>query len=232
MKSGLIVTLDGPSGSGKSTIAARLALHFKIPNLDTGAMYRCVALRGLESGVSLSDEASLVELAKRIEFEFGLEGDEPYAAYRMDGGAFQKLGREIRTNEVSMAASTIAKLKELRKVLVSRQREIGARVGAIVEGRDAGSVIFPHAPIKFYMTASTEERARRRYEELVSKLGDSAPSFKDVHDEMIKRDLQDSSRVESPLKPAEDAIWVDTTGVSLDQVFQRLVAEVEKKSRV
>ena len=227
----MIITLDGPSGSGKSTVSHLLARHFNIPCLDTGAMYRSVAWRALENKIDLDNEISLVALTQKLKFKFGFEGETAFVELTDEAGRKTRLGREIRTPEVSLAASRVAKLKKVRAVLVQQQQEIGMDEGAVVEGRDAGTVIFPKAKYKFYMTASDDERARRRHLELVEKLGSAAPSLADVQREMLQRDHQDSSRVESPLVAAKDADKIDTTGLALEAVVDVIVKKVKKEIR-
>lgn len=223
----MIITLDGPSGSGKSTVSHQLARHYGVPCLDTGAMYRTLALRGIQRGLNLDDDAALSDLAQTLKFRFGFEGAVPFVEVTEGRGSSQKIGKEIRTPEVSLAASRVAKLRNVRKVLVAEQQRIGALEGAVVEGRDAGTVIFPKAKFKFFMTASSEERARRRHKELQERLGPEAPGYDAVLREMIQRDEQDSKRAESPLKPALDAQILDTTGLDLGQVFQALVQKID-----
>ena len=227
----LIITLDGPSGSGKSTVSHKLARHFHVPCLDTGAMYRALAFRALRDGSRLDDEASLVRLAKTLTFDFGYVADRPWVRVQESNRQEVELGREIRTPEVSLAASKVATLKGVREVLVAQQQEIGRRKGAVVEGRDAGTVIFPKATYKYFLTASTEERARRRFLELKEKLGDSAPALQDVHDEMVIRDKQDSERAQSPLKPASDAEIIDTSSLDMEQVLHLLIQKVEARRK-
>jgi cytidylate kinase len=229
----LIITLDGPSGSGKSTISHLIAQHFQVPCLDTGAMYRTVALLCLNRGISLEDESKVLEVAQGIEFRFSyLPSGDSLIESSIDGKTWSRVGKEIRTPEVSLAASQIAKMREVRAALVAQQQRIGRAQGAVVEGRDAGTVIFPQAPYKFFMTASVEARAQRRYLELKDKLGAEAPSLESVQKEMIQRDEQDSGRAESPLKPADDAQYLDTTGLSLNEVFQNLVTQIEARRRL
>jgi len=224
----LIITLDGPSGSGKSTVAHRLAEYFKVPCLDTGAMYRRIALQCLREGLALDRESDVLQVASRFSFRFRREANQAIVEASDKSEAFQTIGKEIRTPEVSMAASQIAKLKSVRQRLVSEQQRIGQEHGAVVEGRDAGTVIFPTAKFKFFLTASSEERAKRRHRELSEKLEGQVPTQEEVLKEMIQRDAQDSGRVESPLKPAEDAVMVDTSGRNLDEVFEILVKTIER----
>lgn len=229
MKDPLIITLDGPSGSGKSTASLKLAEYFKVPCLDTGAMYRTLALKSIERGISVEDEPRLKNLIATFDFNFGFENSKHFGEFSENGGPWQRIGNEIRTLEVSMAASTIAKLKTVREVLVKKQQEIGVKRGAVVEGRDAGTVIFPDAKFKFFMTASLEARARRRFLELQEKLGPKAETLEQVIEEVRKRDEQDEKRAHSPTKPAEGAVILDTSGMDLAQVVQFLIQQVEGK---
>lgn len=224
-KTPLIITIDGPAGSGKSTVAKRLALHFRIPCLDTGAMYRCVALQCLHSGIDLNDELAVTAQANPLEFMFGVD-DSGLWTDVIEDGQRRRLGAEIRTPEVSMAASSIAKIASLRAVMVEKQQKLGKTEGAVVEGRDAGTVIFPEAPYKFYVTASPEERARRRFLELQGR--DSTQTMEAVLADVIQRDKQDLERTASPLKPAPDAIVIDTTGLSLEAVLLKLMSLIQK----
>ncbi len=245
MSAPFIVTLDGPSGSGKTTIARRVALHLKLPCLDTGAMYRRVALEALQRGVSLSDEAGCCAIAQELQFQFRNDTGRLISEVRLPNGQIQALGAEIRSPEVSMAASTIAKMGLLRKIMVEQQQRLGRERGAVVEGRDAATVIFPDSPYKFYVTASSEERARRRFEELRSQSltsqgertddsrsqGSVTFSYDEILKDLLARDHQDSSRAESPLVSAPGAMVIDTTGLSLDEVVARIIRSVEGPSR-
>jgi cytidylate kinase len=225
----LIITLDGPSGSGKSTASLKLAEYFKIPCLDTGAMYRTIALKSLERKIPADDETKLKALAETFDFNFGVEDSKHFGEYKEGSANWTRIGNEIRTLEVSMAASTIAKLKTVREVLVQKQQEIGVKKGAVVEGRDAGTVIFPKAPYKFFLTASLEARAKRRFLELKEKLGPKAETMEQVIEEVRKRDDQDEKRAHSPTKPAEGAIILDTSAMELPDVVAFLIREVEAR---
>lgn len=228
MKNPLIITLDGPSGSGKSTASLELAKHYQVPCLDTGAMYRTVAYRALQRQLSLSDEDSLCRIARAMKFSFGIENNHKWVAVEEDG-ALTRIGSEIRTPEVSLAASKVAKMPRLRRLLVQKQQEIGKQQGAVVEGRDAGTVIFPKALVKFFVTASAEERAKRRHRELSETYGIGAQTFEDVLREIRDRDQQDEERLVSPSKPADDAILVDTSGLSLEKVVEVLISKVDMR---
>ncbi|MDB5037309.1 MAG: (d)CMP kinase [Bacteriovoracaceae bacterium] len=224
----LIITLDGPSGSGKSTASVRLAKYFKIPCLDTGAMYRTVAYKATEANIPLDDSPALSKLASKLTFKFGFDGDSRWVEV-LDNGSNMRMGKEIRTPEVSLAASKIAKLPKVREVLVRKQQEIGRKDGAVVEGRDAGTVIFPHATIKFFVTASAEERAKRRHKELVDSYGIKAQDYGEVLKEILLRDRQDEEREASPSKPADDALIIDTSNLDFEKVVQFLKEKVESR---
>jgi cytidylate kinase len=224
----LIITLDGPSGSGKSTASVKLAKHFDIPCLDTGAMYRTLALRTVALKISLDDEQSICRTAEKLSFRFGFDGDQRWVEVEEDG-IRKRMGSEIRTPEISLAASRVAKLPAVRRVLVRKQQEIGRVEGAVVEGRDAGTVIFPDATIKFFVTASAEERAKRRHRELVDTYGLKAQDYQEVLREIQERDRQDEERAASPSKPADDAIILDTSGLTLDEVVRLLIKKVDSK---
>jgi cytidylate kinase len=223
----VIITIDGPAGSGKSTVAKRLARHFGLPYIDTGAMYRSVALRAIQKGVSLDDTFGLAAIAETLEFEFRFRGGSYYTAVSENGAVFSEVGSEIRTPEVSMASSKIAQWGELREVLVRKQQANARSTGGILEGRDAGTVIFPHADLKFFLTASAEERAQRRHVELEAQMGDKAPPFEEVLRDVQLRDAQDSGRKASPLRPAEDAQRVDSSTLGPEEVFQQLAKAIE-----
>jgi cytidylate kinase len=208
-----VVAIDGPSGSGKSTIARGVACALNLPVLDTGAMYRAVALAALEQGVPLDDEHACAELARThvIANERGVT--------TIDG---RDVSAEIRAPAATAAVSTIAAHPAVRIVLVSAQRAwVDRHGGGVVEGRDIGTVVFPDAPLKVYLTASDEERARRR--QLEEQASDRAVGVAEVRSDLNRRDTLDSSRTASPLRVADDAIAIDTTVRAVDDIVGELV---------
>ena len=219
----ILVAIDGPAGAGKSTIAARLAHRLGVPYLDTGAMYRAVALLALRDGLPTAlDEAAaarVVELMEnhRIEVSSGVTGNR----IEIDG---DDVSSEIRTPECSLMASAVSAIPEVRHALVPMQRRLGLEKGGVMEGRDIGTVVFPDADLKIFLTASAEERAQRRHRDLAD--GEVATSIDEVREQQNRRDLQDTSRSESPLQVAPGSVVVDTTDLSLDKVVERLLAEV------
>ncbi len=215
-----VVAIDGPAGSGKSTIARRLAGRLGFTHIDTGALYRGVAYLALKADADLHEEQAVVAAAQgaRIEFRQIPEGN----LLHING---RNVGWEIRTEDVSAAASKTSAYPAVRAMLLGIQRELGANGGVVLEGRDIGTVVFPRAEVKIFLTASIEERARRRFEELKGK--GIVASVEEVKKDMIQRDHQDSSRAVAPLKKAEDAIEVDTTGLAVESVLDRLESIVK-----
>ena len=216
----LIVTIDGPAGTGKSSTARSLARCLGVEFLDTGAMYRAAAWAALRAGVPLDNEAALLRVAGRTRFDF-TDG-----ATRVDG---QDVAGAIRTPEVAGAASAIAVRPRLRKILVDRQRRMGRGGGVVMEGRDVGTVVFPRAPVKFFLDATPEERARRRWKELRAK--GAAPRLGEILRSIRERDERDRTRAASPLRAAADAVVIDTTGYTLAEVGGLMLAEVRRRSR-
>lgn len=199
------VAIDGPGGAGKSTISRRLARELGYIYVDTGALYRAVGLYCVKNGVSLSDCAAVAAALGGIELSLGfVEGEQRVYLNGCD------VSSEIRMPEVSMAASAVSAIPEVRAFLFSLQKDIARANDCIMDGRDIGTVVLPQAQIKIFLTASPEERARRRYDELTAK-GVEA-DYNTVLDELIQRDMQDTTRAAAPLRPADDAQIVDTTG--------------------
>lgn len=216
----MIVTIDGPSGAGKSTVAKRLAASFGFHFLNTGAMYRTVALAAARIGHDWSEAEALVELAQSLDVEF--EGDR----VRLSG---EDVSDAIRTPEITAVTKYAADNAGVREVLVDWQRAVGRQGDLVSDGRDQGTVVFPSADVKFFLTASPEERARRRWEELVRK--GSPPTFESVLLDQNQRDARDSGRAVGPLRPAEDAIHVHTDGLTLDEVVDKLSDQVRRALR-
>jgi cytidylate kinase len=221
-KKALTIAIDGPSGAGKSTVARSLAKELGYAYIDTGAMYRSVALRVKERGISPKDELSINQLASSIRITFITEGGRAYVL--CDG---EDVTEAIRTHEISHLASTISKLKGLREVLVQMQREMGKGGGVILEGRDIGTVVFPEAEVKFYMDAKSEERTKRRYDEMVEK--GMAVNFKKTQKELMRRDHNDMHRVYSPLKKASDAIFIDSTYYTVEEVVREMIRVIKER---
>jgi cytidylate kinase len=218
----MIIALDGPSGAGKSTLGRTIARALNLLYLDTGAMYRAAALAVIEAGVSLTDKKAIADVVARA--DINLEGDPDSLQVRLNG---RDVSRQIRTEEVSHSSSVISTIPEVRRSLVNRQRELGTRGGgAILDGRDIGTVVFPHADIKFFLTAAPEARAQRRYEE--DRLKERGATFEDTLTDINARDRRDSTRDDSPLSIADDAIVIDSTELSIDEVFERMMSEIRE----
>ena len=212
----MIIAIDGPAGSGKSTIAKLVALELGFEYLDTGAMYRMVTLRLVNKKISLEDIRSIEKELKNMKIDIL---NNRFFLNNVD------VTDEIRTPIVSENVSKVAKIKEIRYKMVELQREISKSKNTILDGRDIGTVVFPNAEIKIYLIADEVERAKRRYSELKNN---SEISFEDVLKNIVERDRIDSTRVESPLKKAEDAIEIDTTGNTIEEVKEKILQEMEE----
>ncbi|QQQ85707.1 (d)CMP kinase [Peptacetobacter hiranonis] len=212
----MIIAVDGPAGAGKSTISKLIAKKLNINYIDTGAMYRAVTYKCLSEGVDVKNEKDVIEVAKRTDIDF--RDNNIYLDSKV-------VNEEIRTREVSANVSDVAKIKEVRYLMVDVQREIGTRNDVILDGRDIGSYVFPNADYKFFLVATPEERGRRRYKELCEKGFEG--TLEEIIKDIEKRDEIDSNREFAPLKKADDAIEIDTTGLGIDEVVEAVVSKIK-----
>ena len=215
------VAIDGPAGAGKSTVAKQVAAALRYTYLDTGAMYRAVAWKALQAGIAADNAAALTAIAQTITLLLSPLDAGGTQTVSVDGA---DVTDRIRTPEVSALTSTISALPPLRRVLVERQRQLGREAlhGVVLDGRDIGTVVFPNAEVKIFLTASAEERARRRWEELRRRGLDA--DFDQVLREQIERDTRDSQREDSPLAAAADAAILNTDGLTAEAVAERIIA--------
>lgn len=217
MEKRLIVAIDGPSGAGKGTVARAVAARLGYRHVDTGAMYRAVAWKARAEGIDLTDEHAVAALGERASFDLA-DG-----RIAIDG---HDVASAIRTPEIDKAAAAVARHPAVRRVLVARQREYGAGGGIVMEGRDIGTVVFPDADVKIYLDASPEERARRRAADPAHTA--HGVQIADVATALAERDRSDSTRAASPLAIARDALLLDTTGMPLEQVIERVLEIVRR----
>ena len=226
IESAPVITVDGPSGAGKGTISHMLADTLGWHFLDSGALYRVTGQACLIEGVSWDDHPAVAEVARHLEVSFSAApSGEILVAYRG-----RDVSRAIRTEEGGRGASTVAAIPAVRQALLARQREFRRPPGLVADGRDMGTVVFPDADLKFYLTASAEERARRRYKQLIAK-GESV-SLPRLLEDIRERDARDSSREVSPLVPAEDAIVIDSGNLSIPDVFAQVMLKVKEKGLI
>lgn len=221
MSRGLTVAIDGPAGAGKSTVSKAVADALKYRLVDTGAIYRSVALLAERRGVSFQDDAALGEIVAGLEIDFAMaDGVNRVTLFGED------VTEQIRTPAISLAASDVSTRPVVRRGLLELQRRLAGSGGAVLEGRDIGTVVCPDAPLKFFLDAHPEERARRRYEELKARGKDI--TLEHVMHEMNARDAQDQGREHAPLKVADDAVVLDSTALSPAEVVQRIVSAVRE----
>jgi len=215
----LLITIDGPAGAGKTTVSRLLAGRLGYRYIDTGALYRGVAVAASRRTIDPQDDAALGRLLEGIDLNF-----QPHeSGQRLTVGG-EDITEDIRTPEISMLASTVSARPVVRAYLLKIQRELGRQKGAVFEGRDVGTVVFPEAEVKFFLSASEATRALRRFAEIRAKTG---TSLEEVERDMRRRDEQDSTRALAPLTPAADAIRIDSTGLSIERVVEQMLAHVK-----
>jgi CMP/dCMP kinase len=220
----MIIAIDGPSGAGKSTLGKMLAKNLGLLYLDTGAMYRAVALAAMRDERALNDPARAAEIARGANIE--LKGEPDTLRVYLDG---EDISETIRTLEIAQVASIVSTNSEVRRTMVDLQRRLGEQSpkGCVLEGRDIGSVVFPNADVKFFLTAKPEARARRRFEEDKAKGRES--TYEQTLAEINERDQRDVSRSDSPLTIADDAVVIDTSELDLTEVFEQMIAKIGER---
>jgi cytidylate kinase len=220
----MIIAIDGPAGAGKSTVARELARRLGFLYIDTGAMYRAIAWKVLKKGVSLDDAGLIGEIADDACID--LVGTVDAMEVFIDS---VNITGEIRTPEMSQAASIVSTIPAVRHALVARQREMGREANVVMEGRDIGTVVFPNAEAKFYLDATTEARARRRFTEDLAR-GRAVKSLEEMQAEIAARDYRDQTRSDSPLTRTDDAIYIDSSEETADQVIEKILSIIESKT--
>lgn len=221
MKNKLIIAIDGPAGSGKSTVAKEAAKKLGLIYVDTGAMYRALTLKALRKKIDLNNSEALADLAENTDIQ--LFADENFRLHvRLDG---EDVSEEIRTVFVTNNVKHVACIKDVRKAMVTLQRKAASGKGAVLEGRDIGTVVFPDADLKIFLDAAIDERVRRRYKELVVK--NPNITVEEVKKDVAARDKSDAERSVGPLKKADDAVLIDTTELTIPQVVERILKRAE-----
>ena len=218
----MIIAIDGPAGAGKSTIAKLIAKQLGLVYIDTGAMYRAVGLKAKRNNIACSEQEKIEEMLKNTEVE--LKNENGATAVYLDG---ENVSTESRLPEISRMASDISAVPAVRYAMVEMQRSMANKTDTILDGRDIGTFVLPNADVKIFLTASVEERAERRYKELIAR-GENVKR-EDVRSDIEKRDYNDSHRALAPLKKADDATEVDTTGMTIDQVCEKIISLVRNK---
>lgn len=219
---GFVVALDGPAGSGKGTVTREVAKKMNLINIDTGAMYRSVTLLMIRQNIKLEDEEKIKEILDKIDIKFGIENGEQKVY--LNGEDVSLL---IRTKEVNEFVSPVSTIKIVRERLADMQREMSKAIDVIMEGRDIGTNVFPNADVKIYLDATPEERAKRRFKQNEEK-GIQIP-YEEILESVKNRDYIDSHREIAPLKQAEDAIYIDSTNMSIDEVVEEIISIINKK---
>jgi len=223
MSQPLIIAIDGPSGAGKSTLGRMLARELGLLYIDTGSMYRAVALAVIESTINETDDVAVGSLASRIDID--LAGDPDSLRVTLEG---DDVTDRIRNEDVTQMSSIISTIPAVRRAMVQRQRELGKR-GAVLNGRDIGTVVFPNADIKFFLDAVPEERAERRLAE--EREHNTNATYEQTFADIIERDRRDTTRADSPLVVADDAIVIDSSGQPIEKVFEQMMKTVREKDR-
>jgi cytidylate kinase len=220
---GLIIAIDGPAGAGKSTVARAVARRFGYLFINTGAMYRAVAWKALREGIPLDDAGAVGRLAGASLIE--LTGEVDSMRVMIDG---RDITDEIATPQVGHAASIVSTISAVRRALVARQQQMGRAGGVVIEGRDIGTQVFPNAEVKIYLDASPEARAQRRYDEDLAR-GVAVASLEEMKEEIERRDHRDKTRADSPLTQTEDAVYIDSSAMTVDEVVARIL-EIARRS--
>ncbi|MCW9065988.1 MAG: (d)CMP kinase [Ignavibacteriaceae bacterium] len=224
MLKGLIIAIDGPAGSGKSTSAKLIAKKLDYLYIDTGAMYRAITFHALENR-AIGDESQIIELARKCKIELRYNDDEVVVVLNN-----KNISKEIRSSDVNSSVSDVSKISDIRKLMVEKQREMAAKgIGVVMEGRDIGTVVFPNADVKIFLTAALDTRANRRASEYTEN--GSKVLVDDIKNNLSNRDKIDSNRNDSPLAKAPDAIEVDTTNVTIDEQVNLILDEVKKVAK-
>lgn len=221
-QAGAIITIDGPSGAGKSTISRGLAARLNYTYLDTGAMYRAVGLKAKREGIDPADESGMADLMEHLDLRLSAEGGE--TKVYIDG---EDISEAIRTPEMGMIASRVSAERVVRERLTDLQRRLGRKGAVVVEGRDMGTVVFPEADLKFYLDATPEERANRRQRQLQDK--GQHIDFQEILAQIIKRDADDSARALAPLRPADDAVIIDSSLMNAEEVVAYMLTCLNNK---
>ena len=219
------IAIDGPAGAGKSTIARKIAKRLKIVYLDTGAMYRTVALKAIREGVDTKDREKVSQIVRNIDMNVLFNNSEQYMILDKED-----VSKHIRSTEISVGASNISAIPEVRVKMAQIQREFASKNSVVMEGRDIGTYVLPQAQVKIFLTASIEERAKRRYNQFVEK-GMKNLSLNEIIYEIQYRDKNDSSRELAPLRKAEDAIEIDTTNLTIEQVTDKIISYIRQAER-